>query len=101
MREFVTAAMKNDFKEGQGKVVEIKGKKIALFLHEGKFYAIDNACKHMGGPLGEGELENENIVCPWHGWKFSIKTGVSPVNPTVKVEIYNVKIEDNEIKIEV
>ena len=48
---------------------------IALFKLEGKIYALDNACPHMGGPLGEGEIEDEVVTCPWHGWQFDIKNG--------------------------
>ncbi|MAG46988.1 non-heme iron oxygenase ferredoxin subunit [archaeon] len=101
MSEFITAGKKEDFEEGKGKLIESNGKKIALYLKDGNFHAFDNECKHMGGPLCDGSLEEENIVCPWHGWKYNIKTGVSPVNADAKVNTYNVKIEDNEVKIEI
>ena len=101
MAELVKIADKNDFKEGQGKIIQVKGKTIALFLHEGNFYAIDNTCKHMGGPLGEGELEDGNVVCPWHGWKYNIKTGVNALIPSIKVNTYDVKVDGNDVKIEI
>ena len=101
MGEFVKVAKKSDLKDGQGKVISVNGKDIALFHHSGNFYAMDNTCKHMGGPLGEGELEGENIVCPWHGWRYNIKTGVNAVMPNIKINTYNVKVENDEIMVEV
>src|SRR3989344_2867353 len=101
MTEFVNVAKKSDFKEGQGKVVDANGKSIALFYSRGKFYAIDNTCKHMGGPLGEGELEDNVVTCPWHGWRYNIETGANLVMPNIKVNTYNVKVEDDNVKVEV
>lgn len=51
------------------------GREIALFNVEDKIYALENACPHMGGPLGEGCLDKTVITCPWHGWSFDVRTG--------------------------
>lgn len=56
-------------------VVTSKRREIALFNLKGKIYALDNACPHMGGPLGEGEIINGIVTCPWHGWEFLIDSG--------------------------
>src|SRR3989338_334650 len=98
---FVEVAKVKDVKEGEGKVVSANGKEIALFNVGGQFHAIDNTCVHRGGPLGEGTLDGDTVTCPWHGWKFNVKTGVSPVNPAAKVETYNVKVEGDEVKVAV
>jgi nitrite reductase/ring-hydroxylating ferredoxin subunit/multimeric flavodoxin WrbA len=50
----------------------------AVFLHEGRFRAIGNACNHKGGPLCEGRLRGEFVMCPWHGWEYSVVTGRGP-----------------------
>jgi nitrite reductase (NADH) small subunit len=65
------------------KLVEVQGKKIALFNLDGKFHAIDNTCTHRGGPLSEGELEGDEVTCPWHGAKFKVSSGevLSPPAP--------------------
>ena len=99
MAKFVTVAKVSEVMEGEGKVVNAEGKDIAIFNVESEFYAIDNACRHKGGPLGEGMLDGTIVTCPWHHWKYNIKTGVSPVNPQVKVDTYEVKVEGGEIKI--
>lgn len=44
--------------------------RIALSCVDGVFSAISGVCNHAGGPLGEGRLEGEYVVCPWHYWKF-------------------------------
>jgi nitrite reductase/ring-hydroxylating ferredoxin subunit len=49
--------------------------KIALSHHDGVFGAVSGACNHVGGPLGEGTLEGDYVVCPWHHWKFHRVTG--------------------------
>lgn len=101
MSEYVTVARREDLQPGEGRVVEVNGMEVALFNLDGTFYAIDNTCVHQGGPLGEGMLEGETVICPWHNWRYNIKTGVSPVNPSVKVKTYSVKVENDEVKVAV
>ena len=97
--DFVTVAKVSDVKAGEGKVVEANGKTIALFNVDGKIYAIDNTCKHVGGPLGEGMLDDNVVICPWHNWRYNVQTGISPVNPQVKVDTYEVQVEGDEVKV--
>ena len=99
MTNFVTVAKTEDLKPGEGKVVEVNGKNIALFNVDGKFHAIDNTCKHQGGPLGEGTCDGNIVTCPWHGWKYDITTGINPENPQIKVDTFEVKVEDNKVKV--
>jgi|TARA_B100002003_G_scaffold247445_1_gene279046 NAD(P)H-dependent nitrite reductase small subunit len=99
MAEFVTVANKNDLQPGSCKVVDVNGKAIALHNVNGEFFATDNICPHKKGPLGEGTLEGEEVSCPWHQWKFNVKTGVSPVNPEAKIETFEVKVEGDEVKV--
>ncbi len=100
MSNFVKIGNTSELKPGENKVVNVNDTEIALFNIDGEFFAIDNICPHKGGPLGEGSIEGDVVVCPWHGWRFNVKTGVSPVVPTVKVPKYNVKVENNEIFVE-
>jgi nitrite reductase/ring-hydroxylating ferredoxin subunit/multimeric flavodoxin WrbA len=58
--------------------VRLERHTVALFLHEGRFRAIGNACNHKGGPLCEGRLRGEFVMCPWHGWEYSVVTGRGP-----------------------
>ena len=99
MSEYVTVAKPEDLAPGQGCVVEVNGNEVALFNLDGTFYAIDNMCAHQGGPLGEGLLEGETVICPWHSWKYNVKSGVCSSNPSVNVKTYSVKIENGQIKV--
>ena len=51
---------------------------VALFFHDGRFRAIGNTCNHKGGPLSEGRLRGEFVMCPWHAWEYSVITGKGP-----------------------
>ncbi|HMD04442.1 MAG TPA: Rieske (2Fe-2S) protein [Candidatus Binatus sp.] len=100
MASFIKVAKLADLPEGTGKLVEAGGKQIALFNAGGKFFAIDNACKHRGGPLAEGELDGTTITCPWHGWEYDIATGANLDDASVKLGCYPVKAEGDDILVE-
>jgi nitrite reductase/ring-hydroxylating ferredoxin subunit len=101
MPNFVKVTSTSDLKPGENKVVNVNGTDVALFNVEGQFFAIGNTCLHRGGPLGEGILEDDVVTCPWHGWRFNVKTGVSPVMPTAKVASYQVKTEGSDVLVAV
>lgn len=87
-----------DVPPGKSIVVLINdGREIALFNVDGNIYALDNACPHMGGPLGEGELENGCVTCPWHGWQFDVKTGACANMPGQDALPVAIEIKDTEI----
>ena len=99
MPDFVRVAATTDIPAGQGKTVEVGGKQIAVFNCDGTFYAIDNTCKHRGGPLGEGELEGMVVTCPWHGWTDDVTSGHSPDDPDCAVDRYDVKVEGDDVMV--
>ena len=101
MPNFVKVASASDLKPGENKVVNVNGTEVALFNVDGEFFAISNTCPHRGGPLGEGFTENDVVTCPWHGWRFNVKTGISPVMPAAKVQTYQVKLENNDVMVAV
>ncbi|HEX6211846.1 MAG TPA: Rieske 2Fe-2S domain-containing protein [Methylomirabilota bacterium] len=86
--------------EGQARVVEVEGRTLALFNVGGTYYAIDNACAHRGGPLGEGDLEGPVVVCPWHAWRWDVTTGRNANNPAVTMTCYPVRVEGTSIFVE-
>ena len=99
MAEFVKVASVSELSPGSAKVVEVSGKTIALFNVGGTVYAIDNTCLHQGGPLGEGELMGDVVVCPWHQWEYNVRTGEVVGNSFVKVKVYPVQVEGSDIKV--
>ena len=101
MAEFVKVASAIEISDGSGKTVDVRGRKIAVFNAGGSFYAIDDACRHRGGPLGEGEVYGTRVVCPWHGWEYDFSTGCNVDDPTVKLSCFAVKVEGGDVLVEV
>ena len=91
----------SDIAAGCAQTLEISGKMIALFNLDGKFYAVDNRCLHRGGPLAQGHLEGNVVTCPWHAWQFDIPSGKCHTMPDTKQNVYPVKIEKDEVYVEV
>ena len=72
--------------------------KIALSCIEGRFGAVHGACNHVGGPLGQGTLDGEYIVCPWHNWKFHRVTGEGePGYEADRVPRFSCKVEGDRL----
>jgi nitrite reductase (NADH) small subunit/3-phenylpropionate/trans-cinnamate dioxygenase ferredoxin subunit len=99
MSEFVTVAKVSEIPPGTGRTVEVHGVWIALFNVNGTFYAIDNTCPHSGGPLGEGHLDGDIVECPWHGWKFNVRTGIRPDVPYFTVACCPVRVEEDTVQV--
>jgi len=101
MAEYVKVARVTDLDPGKGMLAVVNGTRIALFNCDGTFYAIRGSCPHMGGELWEGLLSGEVVTCPWHGWRFNVKTGKNPAAEVVAVRTYDVKVEAEEVYIAV
>jgi nitrite reductase/ring-hydroxylating ferredoxin subunit len=97
MADFVPACKKSDIPAGRGKTVNVNGKPLAIFNIDGNFYCISDTCVHRGGPLGEGDCDGKIVMCPWHGWRYDVTTGINELNPSIKVEKYDVKVEGDDI----
>ena len=55
--------------------VELAGTRVALVRIGEEVFALDDACGHQGGPLGEGILKGKRLACPWHGWMYDVRSG--------------------------
>jgi len=83
----------------EGRSVSIGDEEIAIFnLGEGRYCAVENACPHRGGPLCDGIVSGEMVVCPLHGWKISLATG-DVLKPDIGVRIgtYPVSVVDGVV----
>ena len=99
--------------EGSRVISEVGGQEVAVFRVEGELHALANYCAHAGGPLCEGPLtgrlapgedgslrydEAESVVrCPWHGWRFDVRTGESLQSDRWRAPTYDVEVEDGEV----
>jgi nitrite reductase (NADH) small subunit len=89
-----------DVPAGEGRVVQAGSLMLALFNIEGRFYAIDNTCRHRGGPLGEGDLDGRVVSCPWHAWRWDVTTGLNVNNPGSAQLCFPVSVTNGEVFVE-
>ena len=73
----------------------------AVVNFSGEIVCFDGTCPHAGGPLGQGMVQGEMLVCPWHGWEYHCKTGVNDPDDDIVLERFPVVVEKGEIFIEV
>lgn len=100
-KQFVVVAAVGDVTSGQPLCVTAHGKKLAVFMIAGKYYAIDNTCSHAGGPLCQGKLTDNTIQCPWHGAKFDITSGKAVGSPaTIHIASYRTRVINGELEVE-
>ncbi len=100
MGEFHSVCRIGELAEGEGRMVRIADKLIAVFCEGGRYFAIDDTCPHMGDSLSRGHLENGIITCPWHGWRFRLADGAWADNPRIKIGSYPVRVWEGEIQVE-
>ena len=86
-----------------GNVVELEaeGTAICLANADGQLSALDNVCPHRQGPLGQGWMEGDCVVCPWHSWTFNAKTGLADYPPNEQVGVFPLRVEGDEVLVEV
>jgi len=78
--------------------VAVGQSRVALSCVGGEFGAISNICNHVGGPLGQGQLEGDYVVCPWHHWKFNRRNGEGePGYEADRVPSHAVKVEGGKL----
>ena len=110
---------KQDEFEDRGRKVVARGDlEIGVFRVDGQFYAYENRCPHVRGPVCQGrilarvvEVINDDktsrgqkwsdtdvhIVCPWHGYEFNLRTGRHPGNPSIRLKSYEVSLKGDEV----
>jgi len=79
----------------------VRGESYAVCNVEGDVHALEGTCPHAGGPLGQGALHGDTLVCPWHAWEYNCRTGVCLFSDDVKLAKFPVKIEDGAVWIDV
>jgi nitrite reductase (NADH) small subunit len=87
-------------KPGEVREAEAKGVAVCLANVQGRLAALGNVCPHRAGPLGQGWLEGEAVVCPWHAWAFDTRTGEVLPPERGKVDVVPVRIEGEDVLID-
>jgi nitrite reductase/ring-hydroxylating ferredoxin subunit len=96
---FVKVAAVQEVPPGTAKQVEAGGRTLAVFNVNGAFHVLDDTCTHEGGPLSEGDLEGQEVTCPWHAARFDVTTGVH-LSPPARSDVacYKVQIVGDEVQ---
>ena len=121
MRE-ILVAREGEISAGGRKVVSVDGVEIGLFRVDGKVFAWRNECPHQGGPVCQGKLmkaveerlDDErrslgihyidgslNIVCPWHGFEFDVRTGGSFGASKMRLKRYPITVREGDIYVSI
>ena len=97
---FLDIAPAGELPEGERLFIEVEGRSIVIFNLAGKFYAIGDVCSHDNGPVGDGEIEENENICPRHGARFDIRTGKATSLPAVvDIPSYPVRVMGDMIEI--
>lgn len=89
----------DDVAVGSVTVVQAGHHTLALSRTESGWGAVSNRCPHQGGPLGEGLIEGEWLVCPWHGWEYDPQTGETPGSFDDRVACFPVEVRSDGIHV--
>lgn len=99
MANFVEVGRMEQLPPGNGTVVNVDGKEVAIFNVDGTIYAMDDCCLHQGLSLGTSKLEGKIVTCRGHGWKYDVTTGSTLASPGYGVAAYPAKVVDGKIMV--
>ncbi|HZD58048.1 MAG TPA: non-heme iron oxygenase ferredoxin subunit [Anaerolineales bacterium] len=98
--EFVVIGSADELEPGERLFVEIDEEPIVIFNIAGQYYAVGDVCSHDDGPVGDGDLEGFEVICPRHGARFDIRTGkVLSLPAIVDIPAYPVRVVDGQLEI--
>lgn len=98
-RCWIWIAPVEDVPAREGRAVTVAGRELAIFNLGHRFVATDNRCPHKGGPLSDGIVSGDTVVCPLHAWRINLKAGVvdRPGDMTTCVETYPTFVDNGII----
>jgi nitrite reductase (NADH) small subunit len=102
-RLWIRVALASAIPPREGRAVRLADRDIALFNLGDRFLAVDNRCPHKGGPLADGIVAGDTVVCPLHAWKVCLESGgvVRPAGESACVNSYDTRIDDDLVLVEV
>lgn len=80
---------------------EVDGVAVCLANVNGESSALNNVCPHRCGPLGQGWLEGDAVVCPWHSWSFHARTGLADYLANVRVDVFPLRVDGEDVLVDV
>lgn len=101
MAQFVAVCRVDEVLEGRGRAVEVDGLRVAVFKDGGQLYALLGRCPHANGPLGHGWIEDGEVVCPLHQWRFKLESGRCMTVPGQTLHRFRCEERDGDVWVEV
>jgi 3-phenylpropionate/trans-cinnamate dioxygenase ferredoxin subunit len=96
--EYIAVGSLDDLDDEGRLLLEIDGQPIAVFKIADRLFAIADVCSHDDGPLAEGDVEGQEVICPRHGAHFDLRSGKALSLPAVvDIPAYPVRVEGEEI----
>jgi len=86
--------------EGKGLRVQLGEEVVAVFRCNGTTYAVQDRCPHAGASLAEGVVDEMELICPAHGYRFCLRTGRGITDPTLRLKVYPVRREQDAFVVE-
>ena len=86
----------DDVPRGEGRAVTVAGRRLAIFHGDGAWYALDAACPHLGGPLADGIVASQTVICPLHERRFDLVTG-EQVGGGACAQAHTVELRDDGV----
>jgi nitrite reductase/ring-hydroxylating ferredoxin subunit len=100
MAEFAVVSRAGDLRNGEMRVFDVRGTKIAVANVGGAFHAFDDTCTHMACSLAEGDLEETTVICPCHGAEFDVTSGAVLQGPARKpLATYKTRVEGGNLEV--
>jgi nitrite reductase/ring-hydroxylating ferredoxin subunit/uncharacterized membrane protein len=97
---FARALRESDLLDGQPRRAEVEGVRIVLVRRDGRIHALGERCSHLGGPLAEGEVRGDGLVCPWHGSRFALTDGRVLDGPaTMPQPCFETRVRDGYVEV--
>lgn len=97
---YYSISAQSDLPPGDRLFLEIDSLPIVVFNIAGSYYAIGDICTHDNGPLGDGDLDDHQVICPRHGARFDLRSGEALTLPAVEpTPSYPVRVIDGKIEI--
>ena len=94
---FVKVASLASLPPGTVTEVTVGDASYAICNVQGELHALDGICPHAGGPLGQGNVQDNLVICPWHEWAYDCRTGENDYDTGVKLDRFQVKAEGDDI----
>ena len=98
--EYVAVEEAEALQDGERLYIEIDDLPIVVFKLAGELFAIADVCSHDDGPVGDGDLQGYEVICPRHGARFDIRTGkVLSLPAVIDIPAYPVRINEGQIEV--